>query len=199
MRRRWSARHKRHGLPVIALTDVKGRMLWTSPARPARGSEITVCRRDDLVGRLRAAGLGAIADLGFVGLDGGGDDSSNPAVITGSKKPRSARHPPRHRIFSEKISTRRAVAPAVRGALRTVREIKAYSSAAGSSSPSTKGSSWAAPPSNSPRPPQGDEWARRPATPGRVRRWWSPGRWCWPRRSPRARRSAVRTRCRRWR
>jgi hypothetical protein len=41
MRRRWSAKHKRHGPLVIALTDVKGRLLWTSSARPARGSEIT--------------------------------------------------------------------------------------------------------------------------------------------------------------
>ncbi|MFE9228186.1 hypothetical protein ACFYM3_26840 [Streptomyces massasporeus] len=31
-------------------------------------SEINACRHDDLVGRLREAGLATIADLGFVGL-----------------------------------------------------------------------------------------------------------------------------------
>ncbi|GHF41488.1 hypothetical protein GCM10010359_50170 [Streptomyces morookaense] len=36
MKRRWSTKHKRHGLLVIALTDIKGRLLWTSTARPAR-------------------------------------------------------------------------------------------------------------------------------------------------------------------
>lgn len=56
---------------------------WTSAARPARGSEITACRHDDLVGRLREAGLAAIADLGFVGLDDGAGDL---AVTTGYKK-----------------------------------------------------------------------------------------------------------------
>ncbi|WP_351228610.1 hypothetical protein [Streptomyces sp. NPDC002133] len=61
MGRRWSAKHKRHGLLVIALTDVQGRLLWTSTVRPARGSEITACRHDDLVDRLREAGLAAIA------------------------------------------------------------------------------------------------------------------------------------------
>ncbi|MFJ9026753.1 transposase family protein [Streptomyces sp. NPDC102259] len=81
-------------------------MLWTSIARAARGSEITACRHDDLVGRLRAAGLAAIADLGFVGLDGG-DDSSDPAVITGYKKPKEL--PPAKKQVSQLIAAERAV------------------------------------------------------------------------------------------
>ncbi|MFF4021148.1 transposase family protein [Streptomyces sp. NPDC001843] len=109
MKCRWSAKHKRHGLLVIALTDVKGRLLWTSTARPARGSEITACRHDDLVGRLRAAGLAAIADLGFVGLDGGGDDSSDPAVITGYKKPKGKKLPPAKKQVNQLIAAARAV------------------------------------------------------------------------------------------
>ncbi|WP_314616650.1 IS5/IS1182 family transposase [Streptomyces stackebrandtii] len=92
IRRRWSAKHKRHGLLGIALTDTRGRLLWTSTARPARGSEITACRHDDLVGRLRAAGLTAIAALGFVGLDDSGPDT-DPAVITGYKRPKGKKLP----------------------------------------------------------------------------------------------------------
>lgn len=106
MRRRWSAKHKRHGLLVIALTDVKGRLLWTSTARPARGSEITACRHDDLVGRLREAGLAAIADLGFVGLD---DEMGDPAVITGYKKPKSKKLPPAKKLVNQLIAAERAV------------------------------------------------------------------------------------------
>ncbi|WP_411146633.1 transposase family protein [Streptomyces sp. x-80] len=92
MKRRWSAKHKRHGLLVIALTDIKGRLLWTSTARPARGSEITACRHDDLVGRLRAAGLKAIADLGFVGLD---DEDATRRSSPAARSPRTRSSCPR--------------------------------------------------------------------------------------------------------
>ncbi|MFD7490449.1 hypothetical protein [Streptomyces mirabilis] len=82
------------------------------PSPDPRGSEITACRHDDLVGRLRAVGLAAIADLGFVGLrcvglrfvglDSGGDGSSDPPVITSSVARKTAKstgksrpkHPP---------------------------------------------------------------------------------------------------------
>ncbi|TQJ46475.1 MULTISPECIES: hypothetical protein [Streptomyces] len=42
-------------------------------------------RRDQILAHLRAAGLGAPADLGFLGLDDDGDD---PVVVTGSKNTR---------------------------------------------------------------------------------------------------------------
>ncbi|WP_240136477.1 transposase family protein [Streptomyces sp. MUM 178J] len=106
MRRRWSAKHKRHGLLVIGLTDLQGRLLWTSTARPARGSEITACRHDDLVGRLREAGLAAIADLGFVGMD---DDMGDPAVITGCKKPKGKKLPLAKKLVNQLIAAERAV------------------------------------------------------------------------------------------
>lgn len=73
---------------MIALSDDKGRLLWVSAARPGRTSEITACRHDQLTAKLRAAGLGAIADLGFVGLDDSGPDA-DPAVITGYKAARN--------------------------------------------------------------------------------------------------------------
>lgn len=62
--------------------------MWISAARPGRTSEITACRHDKLTRKLREAGLGAIADLGFVGLDDGGPDAG-PAVITGYKAARN--------------------------------------------------------------------------------------------------------------
>ncbi|WP_406502523.1 transposase family protein [Streptomyces sp. NBC_01602] len=108
MRRRWSAKHKCHGLLVVGLTDVQGRLLWTSTARPTRGSEITACRHDDLVDRLRAAGLAAIADLGFVGLDDGGLDA-DPAVITGYKKPKGKKLPAAKKLVNQLIAAERAV------------------------------------------------------------------------------------------
>lgn len=87
-RKNYSGKNKYHGLLVIALTDDRGRLLWISAARPGRTSEITACRHDQLTQKLREAGLGAIADLGFVGLDDGGPDA-DPAVITGYKAARN--------------------------------------------------------------------------------------------------------------
>nr|WP_202447037.1 transposase family protein [Streptomyces sp. SID5468] len=87
-RRNYSGKNKCHGLLVIALTDDRGRLLWVSAARPGRTSEITACRHDKLTQKLREVGLGAIADLGFVGLDDGGPDA-DPAVITGYKAARN--------------------------------------------------------------------------------------------------------------
>lgn len=67
-RKSYSGKYKCHGLLVIALTDDTGRLLWGSAARPGRTSEITACRHDKLTQKLRSAGLGAIADLGFIRL-----------------------------------------------------------------------------------------------------------------------------------
>ncbi|WP_405970501.1 transposase [Streptomyces sp. NBC_00988] len=87
-RKNYSGKNKCHGLLVIALTDDRGRLLWVSAARPGRTSEITACRHHQLTAKLRAAGLGAIAGLGFVGLDDSGPDT-DPAVITGYKAARN--------------------------------------------------------------------------------------------------------------
>ncbi|WP_149829039.1 transposase family protein [Streptomyces tailanensis] len=87
-RKNYSGKSKCHGLLVIALTDDRGQLLWVSAARPGRTSEITACRHDQLTAKLRAAGLGAIADLGFVGLDDGGPNAG-PTVITGYKAARN--------------------------------------------------------------------------------------------------------------
>lgn len=82
-RKNYSGKHKAHGLLFLALTDPKGRLLWISSARRGACSEITAARYEKLCGRLRKLELGAVADLGFVGLDD--SDGGQPAVITGFK------------------------------------------------------------------------------------------------------------------
>ena len=59
--------------------------------QPNRGapSDITAARHDHITEQLRAAGLGALADLGFVGLD---DDPDDPVIITGGKPTRKTAH-----------------------------------------------------------------------------------------------------------
>ncbi|MFF4508127.1 transposase family protein [Streptomyces sp. NPDC001401] len=87
-RKNYSGKSKCHGLLVIALTDDRGRLLWVSVARPGRTSEITACRHEKLIAKLRAAGLAAIADLGFVGLDDS-DPDARPAMITATRARRT--------------------------------------------------------------------------------------------------------------
>ncbi|WP_338058608.1 transposase family protein [Streptomyces noursei] len=65
----YSGIHRRHGLHFLALTDEKGHLVWISAARLGRTHDITAARRDHILTHLRTAGLGALADLGFLGLD----------------------------------------------------------------------------------------------------------------------------------
>ncbi|TMQ90942.1 IS5/IS1182 family transposase [Actinomadura soli] len=85
-RRNYSGKHKVHGLLFLALTDERGNLLGISAARPGRSNEITTARHNHLCARLREAGLGALADLGFVGLDDQPDDA--PVIVTGIKATR---------------------------------------------------------------------------------------------------------------
>ncbi|MEV0785686.1 transposase family protein [Streptomyces sp. NPDC050423] len=87
-RRNYSDKHRRHSLHVLAPTDERGRLVWTSAARPGRTHDVTAARRDHVLALLRAAGPGALADLGSVGLDDDGDD---PVVVTGFKVTRVRR------------------------------------------------------------------------------------------------------------
>lgn len=84
-RRNYSGKHKAHGLLFLALTDRRGNLLWISAAAPGRASEITTARRNKITAQLRKAGLGAIADLGFVALD---DDPDDPVIVTGRRAAR---------------------------------------------------------------------------------------------------------------
>ncbi|MFC4500630.1 MULTISPECIES: transposase family protein [Streptomyces] len=84
----YSGKHKAHGLLFLALTDERGNLVWISAAKPGRSSEITTARHNKITARLWEAGLGALADLGFTGLD---DDPDDPVIITGRKATRG--HP----------------------------------------------------------------------------------------------------------
>jgi hypothetical protein len=96
-RKHYSGKHKTHGLLFLALTDTAGNLLWISAAQPGRASEITTARHHNLVRRLREAGLGALADLGFVGLD---DDLDDPIVITGRKATRTTAQKQANQLIS---------------------------------------------------------------------------------------------------
>jgi len=102
----YSGKHKRHGLHFLALTDENGRLIWISAARPGRTHDITAARRDDIVDHLKAAGLGAMADLGFLGLADTGED---PVVITGYKSTKKRKLTTGQKTANKVISAARAL------------------------------------------------------------------------------------------
>ncbi|MFJ8027691.1 hypothetical protein [Streptomyces sp. NPDC096311] len=63
-------------------------MIGISVTRSGRTHDITVARRDHLHAHLRTASLGALADLGFIGMN---DDQNDPVVVNGFKATRAAK------------------------------------------------------------------------------------------------------------
>jgi hypothetical protein len=104
-RRNYNGKHKRHGLLFLALTDQAGNLIWISSARRGAASEVTAARHDHITARLRAAGLGALADLGFTGLD---PHPGDPVIITGYKSARTTRTTPAQRQANQALSAARA-------------------------------------------------------------------------------------------
>ena len=99
-RKNYNGKHKKHGLLFLALTDQAGSLIWISSARRGATSEITAAR-------LRAAGLGALADLGFTGLD---PDPEDPVIITRYKSTRASKTTPAQRHANQALSAARAPA-----------------------------------------------------------------------------------------
>jgi hypothetical protein len=104
-RSNYNGKHKKHGLLFLALTDESGNLIWISPAHRGAASEITTARQDRIATRLRAAGLGALADLGFTGLD---PDPDDPVIITGRKSTRTSKTTPAQRQANQALSAARA-------------------------------------------------------------------------------------------
>jgi transposase len=86
-----------------------GRRRWViertlSAARPGRTHDITAARHDHVVTHLRAAGLGALANLGFRGLD---NDIRDPVIVTGFTATRAHKLTTGERVANRVLSTGR--------------------------------------------------------------------------------------------
>lgn len=104
-RRNYSGKHKAHGLLFLAITDTSGNLLWISAAKPGRASDLTAARHNKICAHLRAAGLGAIGDLGFTALD---DDPDDPVIITGKRRARKRPLTPAQKEANKLVSRERA-------------------------------------------------------------------------------------------
>ncbi|MEZ0112328.1 hypothetical protein ABH920_006347 [Catenulispora sp. EB89] len=104
-RKNCSGKHRSHGLLFLALTDERGNLIWISAARRGAASEIKTARHDKLCEHLRTAGLGALSDLGFVGVN---DDPDDPVIITGVKRIRKKKLTPGQKQANQIIAAARA-------------------------------------------------------------------------------------------
>jgi hypothetical protein len=103
----YSGKHHRHGLHFLALTDENGRLIWISAARPGRTHDATAARHDHIVDHLKAAGLGALADLGFLGVDKPADPD-DLVIVTGYKATRWHKLTPGQRQANRVLAAGRA-------------------------------------------------------------------------------------------
>ncbi|WP_330323518.1 transposase family protein [Streptomyces pseudovenezuelae] len=101
----YSGKHRHHGLHFLALTDENGRLVWISAARPGRTHDITAARHDHILAHLRAAGLGALADLGFRGLD---NEVRDPVIVTGFTASRTHKLTPGQKDANRVLAVGRA-------------------------------------------------------------------------------------------
>ncbi|WP_331734172.1 transposase (plasmid) [Streptomyces sp. NBC_01220] len=104
-RRNYSGKHRSHGLHFLALTDENGRVIWISAARPGRTHDNTAARHDHVLAHLRAAGLGALADLGFRGLD---NNIHDPVIVTGYAATRTHKLTPGQKEANRVLAVGRA-------------------------------------------------------------------------------------------
>ncbi|WP_329040283.1 transposase family protein [Streptomyces sp. NBC_01422] len=94
-----------HGLHFLALIDENGRLIWISAARPGRTHDNTAAHQDHILAHLRAAGLGALADLGFRGLD---NDILDPVIVTGYAASRTHKLTPGEKEANRVLAVGRA-------------------------------------------------------------------------------------------
>ncbi|MFD9004184.1 transposase family protein [Streptomyces sp. NPDC059582] len=89
----------------LAITDTRGRLVWISASRRGRSSDITTARHNDVIEQPREVGLGAIGDLGFIGLD---DDPDDPVLVTGFKAAYARPLTPAQKGANKLLATERA-------------------------------------------------------------------------------------------
>jgi len=104
-KRFWCGKHKAHHLRVITLTDQHGRLLWISPALPARVHEATQAKRLKIPARLREHQLAVITDRFHTRLDDQPD--TNPTVIVGRRGGRNHTLTPGERLVNTLLARER--------------------------------------------------------------------------------------------
>src|SRR5215471_7277914 len=99
-----SGKKKAHTLKSQVAVDEEGNIVDVATTRPGRWADLKVFRRSGLAGRLIRAKVGALGDLGYVGLDG---VSPRLRAATPRRKPRGQDRPPEDRRYNRALARRR--------------------------------------------------------------------------------------------
>jgi hypothetical protein len=100
----YSGKKKAHTLKSQVAVDEDGRVVDVAESRPGRWADLKVFRRSGLVAKLIRAGVGALGDLGYVGLDG---VSPRLRGATPRRKPRGRERPAEDRRYNRAFARRR--------------------------------------------------------------------------------------------
>jgi DDE superfamily endonuclease/Helix-turn-helix of DDE superfamily endonuclease len=100
----YSGKKKAHTLKSQVAVDEDGHVVDVGASRPGRWADLKVLRRSGLVGKLLRSRVGALGDLGYVGLDG-----VHPKLrgATPRRKPRGQERPPEDRRYNRAFARRR--------------------------------------------------------------------------------------------
>jgi hypothetical protein len=111
----YSGKKKAHTLKSQVAVDEDGHVVDVGTSRPGRWADLKVFRRSGLVGKLLRAKVGALGDLGYVGLDG-----VHPKLhgATPRRKPRGQPRPPEDRRYNRAFARRRITVEHSIGRLR---------------------------------------------------------------------------------
>ncbi len=118
----YSGKKKAHTLKSQVAVDEEGHIADVADSRPGRWADLKVFRRSGLVGKLIRAGVGALGDLGYVGLDG---VSPRLRGATPRRKPRGKERPARDRRYNRAFARRRIVVEHAIGRLRRYQALTA--------------------------------------------------------------------------
>ena len=118
----YSGKKKAHTLKSQVAVDEDGRIADVAPSRPGRWADLKVFKRSGLAGRLIRAGVGALGDLGYVGLDG-----LSPKLhgATPRRKPRGRERPAEDRRYNRAFARRRITVEHAIGRLRRYQALSA--------------------------------------------------------------------------
>jgi len=118
----YSGKKKAHTLKSQVAIDEDGHVVDVGPSRPGRWADLKVLRRSGLVGKLLRAQVGALGDLGYVGLDG-----VHPKLqgATPRRKPRGQERSPADRRYNRAFARRRIKVEHAIGRLRRYQALTA--------------------------------------------------------------------------
>ena len=118
----YSGKKKAHTLKTQVAVDEDGRVVDVADSRPGRWADLKVFRRSGLVGKLIRAKVGALGDLGYVGIAG---VSRRLAVATPRRKPRGEERPAEDRRYNRAFARRRITVEHAIGRLRRYQALTA--------------------------------------------------------------------------